>query len=50
MKLNYKQLTYIIETLSEAKCKAYDAWVDKKRKMMLMNGLKITQQQRLVMI
>ena len=30
MKLNYKQLTYIIETLREAKCKAYDAWMDKK--------------------
>lgn len=30
MKLNYKQLTYIIETLREAKCKAYDAWIDKK--------------------
>lgn len=30
MKLNYEQLTYIIETLREAKCKAYDAWMDKK--------------------
>lgn len=30
MRLNYKQLTYIIETLREAKCKAYDAWMDKK--------------------
>lgn len=30
MRLNYKQLTYIIETLREAKCKAYDAWIDKK--------------------
>lgn len=30
MKLNYKQLTYIIETLREAKCKAYDTWMDKK--------------------
>lgn len=30
MKLNYKQLTYIIETLREAKYKAYDAWMDKK--------------------
>ena len=28
MKLNYKHLTYIIETLREAKCKAYDTWYE----------------------
>lgn len=30
MKLNYGQLTYIIEALREARCKAYDSWINKK--------------------
>lgn len=30
MKLNYNQLTYIIGVLREEKCRAYDAWMDKK--------------------
>lgn len=30
MKLNYNQLTYIIGVLREEKCRAYNAWIDKK--------------------
>lgn len=30
MKLNYNQLIYIIGVLREEKCRAYNAWIDKK--------------------